>query len=142
MKTHWPLLHNSDPPSLPDKGKGCIVCGKPLTRGFAYISGGATYDLHKWAGRDISMGAFLNIGFHGKLSDMSDSGDVKVVDDLDGGQFDLLFCSIACLRRFFGMIVDAVEKDIGKRMARIKKRRKPNGSSRARGRVVQKDEGV
>ena len=38
----------------------------------------------------------MNVGFHGKDPDMSDSADAEVVRDLPGGQFDLLFCSLGC----------------------------------------------
>ena len=50
--------------------------------------------------------AFLNVGFHGVNPDMSDSADMEVVYDLPGGQFDLSFCSLACLRSWFLGIVD------------------------------------
>ncbi len=61
-----------------------------------------------------ALGAFFHVGFHGKNADMSDSGGVEVVKDLDGGQFDLQFCSTACLRQFFSTIVDEVEKSISR----------------------------
>jgi hypothetical protein len=56
--------------------------------------------------------AFMNIGFHGKSPDMSDSADAAIVSDLPGGQFDLSFCSLACLRGWFVDIVDRLEADI------------------------------
>ena len=42
--------------------------------------------------------AFLNIGFHGCATDMRDSADVEVIADLHGGQFDLGWCSVSCMR--------------------------------------------
>ena len=36
---------------------------------------------------------------------MSDGADVQVVKNLPGGQFDLSFCSLECLKSWFVQIV-------------------------------------
>ena len=42
--------------------------------------------------------AFLHVGVHGTDSEMRDSADIPIVMDLHGGQFDLSWCSVACMR--------------------------------------------
>ena len=61
--------------------------------------------------------AFLNVGFHGVNPDMSDSADIEIVNDLPGGQFDLSFCSLACLRSWFIGLVDQLEDDLAGQQA-------------------------
>jgi hypothetical protein len=115
MAARFPLLKGQDRPFFPGKGQGCLVCGKPYQgRGFAYLGAGASCDFDECGIDERALGAFFHVGFHGKNADMSDSGGVEVVKDLDGGQFDLQFCSTACLRQFFSTIVDEVEKSISR----------------------------
>lgn len=53
--------------------------------------------------------AFLNIGFHGRESDVRDSADVTVVEDLHGGQFDLQWCSVRCMREWLLGLLQEIE---------------------------------
>lgn len=62
---------------------------------------------------------FLHLTWHG-AHDQGVGGDrvmYKVVDianDCRGGQFDLYFCSTACLRAFLNSCVDALELEVQK----------------------------
>jgi hypothetical protein len=58
--------------------------------------------------------AFMHVGFHGKDSGMRDSGGVTVVDHVSGGQFDLRWCSIGCMRKWLMELLDNVEATIGR----------------------------
>jgi hypothetical protein len=51
----------------------------------------------------------LHLGFHGIAPDMRDSADIQVVADLHGGQFDLSWCSVACMRAWLSELVDYIE---------------------------------
>ncbi len=82
-----------------------------MTTGSAYLMAGA---LHLTAdGRDSlhsdRVQAYMNIGYHGRKSDMSDSADTIVVTDLHGGQFDLEWCSISCMREWFLKLFQEIE---------------------------------
>jgi hypothetical protein len=97
----------------------CRNCAGQILAGSAYVSGGALLldapelnNIH-----DNRHRAFMNVGFHGVNSNMSDSADIEVVNDLPGGQFDLLFCSLACLRSWFTGLVDQLENDLAGQQA-------------------------
>ncbi len=90
----------------------CVLCAGGLAQGTPYFAGGAVIDqllLRKWKLDDSIMEGFCHIGFHGAKSDMSDSADYVIVDHVDGGQFEIQFCSIACLRKWFNNICDDLE---------------------------------
>ena len=96
-------------------GIGCLGCGGPIKDGVAYVSAGALLlddsqdnSIHD----DDRHQAFMNVGFHGKQSNMSDSADIEVVNNFPGGQFDLSFCSLACLKSWFVEIVDKLQSDV------------------------------
>lgn len=115
MATIFPILSASDPPFYAASGR-CPACGNEFTKGFAYLYSGA---MHLSAdGRDSLNSdrdrAFLNVGFHGRDSDMRDSADVSVVSDLHGGQFDLQWCSIECMKEWFLGLLREVESRIGR----------------------------
>ncbi len=48
---------------------------------------------------------------------MRDSADIRVVRDLKGGQFDLQWCSIKCMRSWFLEVFDQLEKKVGENVA-------------------------
>jgi hypothetical protein len=97
----------------------CRHCAGPIRTGLAYVLGGAllldTPELNSI--HDNRHRAFMNVGFHGVNPDMSDSADIEVVNDLPGGQFELSFCSLACLRSWFIGIIDQLENDLAGRQA-------------------------
>ena len=78
----------------------CPVCGSSFSDGVAYLSAGAL--LLSDDGQDSidsdKLQAFLHVGVHVTDSEMRDSADIPIVMDLRGGQFDLSWCSVACMR--------------------------------------------
>jgi hypothetical protein len=89
----------------------CRHCAGRIRGGLVYVEGGALLldeselnSIHSNRHR-----AFLNVGFHGVNPGMSDSADIEIVNDLPGGQFNLSFCSLACLRSWFIGLVDQLE---------------------------------
>jgi hypothetical protein len=58
-----------------------------------------------------AMEAFCHIGYHGSDPNMTDSADYVVADDVAGGQLDIQFCSLACLKRWFCAIIDKLAKE-------------------------------
>lgn len=110
----FPVLSDTDRPVYPADGL-CPVCGAKFTRGFAYLNGGAL--LMSADGRDSTDSArcrgFLEIGFHGRDPDMRDSAGVTIVSELRGGQFDLSWCSVGCLRVWLLGLLDQVESARG-----------------------------
>lgn len=104
------LLSSADKPFHPADGR-CPVCGRDFREGIAYLSAGAL--LLSADGQDsIStnrLRAFLHIGFHGSDTEMRDSSDVPVVEDLAEGQFDLNWCSVSCMREWLLRLLREVE---------------------------------
>jgi len=106
----FPVLSATDRPCFPSDGR-CPVCGGEFSQGVAYLMAGALFlsaDRQDSVQSDRLL-AFLNIGFHGRDSDMRDSSDVNVVADLHGGQFDLNWCSVKCMREWFLALLQEVE---------------------------------
>ena len=96
------------PPRYPKGGKpgACPLCGRSFTGQIVYVEGGAT----PTEGMDEELKGFLDIGVHTSSSEGIGNRNVEVVKDSFAGQFDLTFCSVACLERFFAEIVKALKK--------------------------------
>ena len=85
---------------------------------FAIFSGGAM--LHD--GDDVwipsnRMKGFFDFGWHGCHPEDGGTGEkpntwgnVKIADEVVGGQFDIYFCSTKCLREFLNYCVDELER--------------------------------
>ena len=104
------LLSSADRMFHPTDGR-CPVCGGDFRRGTAYLSAGALL-LSKDGRNSIHpdrLQAFLHVGFHGPDTEIRDSSDVEVVRDLYGGQFDLQWCSVACMREWLLRLLQEVE---------------------------------
>lgn len=104
------LLSREDRPCYPGDRK-CPVCQAESGSGIAYLSAGAlllTEDGQDSIHTDRQR-AFLHLGFHGCAPDMRDSADIQVVWDLHRDQFDLYWCSVACMRIWFNQLFDAIE---------------------------------
>lgn len=104
------MLSAFDQPFYPAERR-CPVCDGDFSRGVAYLSAGA---LHLTAdGQDSlqsdHLRAFLHVGFHGRETDMRDSSDISVVEDLHGGQFDLQWCSVDCMRSWLLNLIHEVD---------------------------------
>ena len=94
------------------KQSKCPVCSKGITGGVAYFSFGATIDqlvLKRHRLRDTVMEGFCHLGYHGTDQDMSDSSNYCVADGVKGGQLDIEFCSVRCLKKWFGDIIDSLK---------------------------------
>lgn len=46
------------------------------------------------------------------------NGWVRIAEDVRGGQFDIAFCSVRCLRRFLGGYVDELKRQMASNRAR------------------------
>jgi hypothetical protein len=84
------------------------VCGNEMRSGLVYCNAGAMPESD--GGPELL--AFWQVGYHSAAVDCEGSRNVDLVDSLRGGQFDLNFCSTACLRRFFTYVVDALEDSV------------------------------
>ena len=107
------LLSSTDKPFYPADGL-CPVCGSQFRRGLAYLAAGALL-LSKGAQnilRPDRLQGFLHVGFHGSDPEMRDSSDVVVVNGLHGGQFDLQWCSVDCMRKWFLKLLAEVERKV------------------------------
>ena len=92
----------------------CPVCCARIAGGCAYFSFGAVVDVLTMqrthlADRDIE--GFCHVGYHGVDPEMSDSADYCVAEGIVGGQQDICFCSLDCLRKWFSRIVDYLEQE-------------------------------
>jgi hypothetical protein len=92
----------------------------------AILSGGAVlYDRKRENSVHTKyLSGFLTLSWHGAHDDgEGDERDigatVEIAQDTRGGQFDMYFCSTACVRAFLNSWVDAIEKDL------LRERRKP-----------------
>ena len=106
----------------------CPVCSKQISGGFAYFSFGAVIDLlvlQKKGLNDTIMEAFCDVGYHGSDPEVTDSANYCVADSVKGGQVDLYFCSLACLRNWFCGIVDDLERQTVPQQGGKPKRRRP-----------------
>lgn len=92
----------------------CVYCGGSIEGGVAYLSAGALWldDSRQNSIHHDQHLAFMHVGFHGTRSDMLDSANIDVVNDRPGGQFDLSFCSLDCLKAWFVQIIDSLQSQI------------------------------
>jgi hypothetical protein len=101
----------------------CCVCkkgaGEPYN--FAWLNGIGN-------SMDPKATVSLSIGFHGRHDEGHDGpgGNVEIVQEAGGAQFEFYYCSTRCLRRFFGKCVDELETRI--KEDRKRKRLRPNKS--------------
>jgi hypothetical protein len=108
LKPTFPLIEGSVL-TYPRDGS-CPVCrqsrvGEPHE--FVGFSGGAC------SADEANVGeAFLDLFIHPAEDDSSRGAGahLELVKDASHGQFDLLFCSTACLRSFFNACVDELER--------------------------------
>ena len=105
----------------------CPVCSNRISGGSAYFSFGAIIDLLVLKEKKLSdtmMEGFCHIGYHGVDTGVTDSADYCVADGIEGGQLDICFCSLACLRKWLCDIVDYVEHQLGPAQGNKLKRRR------------------
>ena|SRR5579863_7371192 len=113
MQIRYPVLKGDVKSNWPNDGM-CPICRKEIrgSEQVAYLSAGACWDSAALRLDEHLVGGFLNVGVHGSRSDMLDSADVPVVEDVQGGQFDLQFCSLVCLRKWLNGLVDRLESGL------------------------------
>jgi hypothetical protein len=93
----------------------CHFCGKTIRGGFAGFSFGAVADtdlLEKHKLTDEILDGFCYVHFHGSDPEMLDSACYMIAKDVPGGQQDIDFCSLTCLRSWLCGIVDKLESDL------------------------------
>ena len=100
----------------------CPICraakiGEPHT--FVSLSGGAFLMDRKedFGEPSDDMDGFLHVGWHGAHDNgegdhRETGGHVSVVDNAISGQFGILVCSPACLRKMFDLWIDELETRI------------------------------
>jgi hypothetical protein len=95
----------------------CHLCSKRLHGGSAYFNFGAVIDVSDMEKKRINesiMESFCDIGYHGIRSDDKDSAMVTIKEkEIIGGQQDISFCSLVCLREWLNGIVDYLEHESG-----------------------------
>lgn len=74
---------------------------------------------------------YLAFGVHGAHSGGRNdpSANIVIVKDTPHGEFELVFCSTKCMRKFLNSSVDAVESGIEKEKRRDAKRLARKGSA-------------
>jgi hypothetical protein len=112
------------------KRNKCAACRKRITGGSAYLSFGAVIDLFILKKKKLTDGimeGFCHVGYHGADTDMRDSADYSVAENVIGGQMDIDFCSLDCLRKWFCGIVDYLERESKRDAASFSVRGKQKG---------------
>ncbi len=117
MKTKLPLITKKARAIFPQDHK-CPVCSKPFgePNSFACIMGGAMKQVSKnLQEMDSELSGFLNISFYSSYSrGKGPRGGVRtreLVVDSWNGQFDIYFCSIPCMKKFFDDMFDEMEAE-------------------------------
>lgn len=121
----FPLL-SGEITAYPDKAK-CPICKKKKVfepHSMAILSGGALYAGQK-RGIPDKLEGFAHITWHGAHdtgigADRDIYTGVELARDTSGGQFEIYFCSTACMRKFFNQWVDVLE-------AKVKAEKKKKG---------------
>lgn len=97
------------------KSAKCPVCGRPIQGGEAYFSFGAVIDLSVLQRKKLNddvMEGYCHIGYHGSDPNMLDSANHSVANDVPGGQMDISFCSLVCLKRWFCNIIRKLQQQL------------------------------
>ncbi len=112
----------------------CPRCGKRKVlepHSMAIFDGGALFVNRKkrYGGLNDQMDGFVGIAWHGAHdtgigTDRDIFTSVYAALDCRGGQFEIYFCSTACLRAFFNSWVDALEAQIQRQKRKNKQRRR------------------
>lgn len=92
----------------------------------AVLSGGAMLMNRKTGdgGPDDRLEGFLDVTWHGAHTNEGGTGKapdiykcIEIAQNVQGGQFDINFCSTKCLRSFLNHAVDNLENKIAKKRA-------------------------
>lgn len=129
----FPVQKGSLRATATTKAGQCLVChrtGVHEPNAFAFLNGGALRKLSKSRSTMApDLEGFVSIGFHGAHSETDSQPDavLAIAESVRFGQFELYFCSTACLRKFFDLCVDELEQRLTRKMT---------ASSRSSGRAV------
>src|SRR5262249_19044409 len=102
----------------------CPVCSKQFNGAFAVLNAGALMGDGKGNGSwdDRLLGFFTMIwhGAHGNPDPAENDvySGIDVVEDVQGGQYDLTFCSTSCMRSFLNACIDKLEMRVKRSQAR------------------------
>lgn len=55
------------------------------------------------------MEGFLSVQYHSREDSENCGFNIDIVDQSKGGQFDIYFCSINCMKLFFNNLIDEFE---------------------------------
>lgn len=101
----------------------CPICGQSKVHephSFAVLLGGACLmnRAEDIGGPADEMDGLLELVWHGAHDDgvgehAGSDGVVQIARNVRGGQFQILFCSTGCLRKFLSRCVDQLERAIG-----------------------------
>jgi len=115
---HFPVAY--DEKVIYPLGDICPVCGVNQIGGegrpMAVVNAGALVKVgdDRYAISEDAI-AFFTLAWHAcGIPSSGRSASVEVAEWVQGGQFDLYFCSTKCLRAFFNRCVDALERNIEK----------------------------
>jgi len=113
---HFPVAHGEK--VMYPLGDVCPVCGINPIGGeghpMAIVNAGALTRVgdDRYAISEDAI-AFFTLAWHAQgIPSSGRSASVDVADMVQGGQFDLYFCSTQCLRAFFNRCVDVLEQEI------------------------------
>jgi len=113
---HFPVVQ--DEKAMYPLGDVCLVCGVNPIGGEGHpmviVNAGALVKVgdERYAISEDAI-AFFTLAWHAQgIPSSGRSASVDVADMVQGGQFDLYFCSTQCLRAFFNRCVDALEQKI------------------------------
>jgi hypothetical protein len=133
MQIRFPLYDKTK--SAPLLAEVCEVCGARLDRTSVVIvlsTGAVVDDINCDNTNDIDdkqirflddrMLGHFSVDYHEIFADLVRGQSdlftgVNIVEDAKGGQFDLGFCSVPCLRAFFDEILRQVEARVGESKA-------------------------
>jgi hypothetical protein len=119
----FPLIENAG--AYYPKEAVCPWCKKSKIfepHSFAVLGGGALLQARDGsAGPSEKMEGFFHLSWHGAHSndggegkDPDIVGTVDIVRNVQGGQFEIYFCSTECLRNFLNYCVDSLEIQLQK----------------------------
>jgi len=118
-KVKLPVITKRTRPVFPERNM-CPVCASPLTdpNSFFCLMGGAMKQVNKNM-KEMSgdLSGFLDMHFYGSSGKgkgpfRGKSSYKEIVKDSTNGQFDLVFCSPDCFRKFINAIIDEMEGEL------------------------------
>lgn len=111
----------------------CGVCRKrkfgELDAFAGFNGGGQLANGRQRDGERRELKGFLHLYWQGRQGENGIGGFPEVsashliADDAESGQFEIRFCSISCMKRYFNSCIDALERNVRQRKLEIARRR-------------------